>query len=188
MPPRTFFDKTVVELAKDLLGCELAHKTPEGISAGIIVETEAYHQADEASHSYRGRTLRTDVMFGPPGYAYIYFTYGMHWCFNVTAEREGVGAAVLIRALEPTTGIELMKIRRGKESIYELCSGPSKLVQAMGITKKDYGKPVFKGSLELEPRERAASLSIHSGPRIGISKAKDKNWRFWIKDNKFTSR
>lgn len=185
---QAFFDKDVSELAKDLLGCELVHKSAEGLTAGIIVETESYHQSDEASHSFRGITKRTRIMFGPPGNIYVYFTYGMHWCFNITAEKVGIGAAVLIRALEPTQGIELMKNRRGKEKIYELCSGPSKLVQAMGITISDYGKPVFSGEFQLKPRGEAANLDIRSGPRIGISKAQDKPWRFWIKDNSFISR
>jgi DNA-3-methyladenine glycosylase len=188
MIPRSFFDKEVVQLAKDLLGCELIHKTDEGLAAGIIVETEAYHQADAASHSHNGKTARTEVMFGPPGHAYVYFTYGMHWCFNITAEEPGIGAAVLIRALEPTQGLELMKIRRGKDSVYDLCSGPSKLVQALAITKADYGKPVTSGAIRLRPRNEAASLAVRSGPRIGITKAKDKPWRFWVKDNEFVSR
>jgi DNA-3-methyladenine glycosylase len=184
----SFFDKKVVDLAKDLLGCELVHKSSDGLTAGIIVETEAYHQTDEASHSYRGNTSRTAAMFGPPGRAYIYFTYGMHWCFNITAEDEGTGAGVLIRALEPTQGIELMSKRRGGKTLRELCSGPSKLVQAMGISRSDYGKPVFNREFRLKPRSEAPSLSIRSGPRIGISKAKDKPWRFWLKDNEFVSR
>lgn len=171
-----------------MLGCELVHKTPEGTTAGIIVETESYHQTDEASHSYNGKTKRTEVMFGLPGHVYVYFTYGMHWCFNITAEEDGVGAAVLIRALEPTRGIELMKKRRDKESVGDLCSGPSKLVNSLGITKADYGKPVYKGEFNLKPREEAAELAIRSGPRIGISKARDKPWRFWIEGNKYTSR
>lgn len=183
-----FYAKGVVQLAKDLLGCELVHKSDQGTTGGIIVETEAYHQSDEASHSYRGRTNRTKVMFGPPGYVYVYFTYGRHWCFNITAETSGVGAAVLIRALEPTIGIDLMKMRRGKDSLYELCSGPSKLVQAMGITKSDYGKPIFSGKFQLHLKEESANLDIRSGPRIGVSKAKDRPWRFWLKDNRFISR
>jgi DNA-3-methyladenine glycosylase len=183
-----FFNKSVAELAQDLLGCELVHQTPEGITAGIIVEAEAYHQDDEASHSYRGNTNRTRVMFGPPGYAYVYFTYGMHWCFNITSEGIGVGAAVLIRALHPTQGIELMKIRRGRDKVYDLCSGPSRLVQAMGITRSGYGKPVFESKFQLNPRAEAANLDIRSGPRIGISKAQDKPWRFWIEGNPFISR
>lgn len=188
MLPKSFFEgKTVEEFANALLGCELVHQTPEGTTAGIIVETESYHQTDEASHSYNGKTKRTEVMFGPPGHAYVYFTYGMHWCFNITAEPAGTGAGVLIRALEPTQGIELMKKRRSKENIHDLCSGPSKLVQAMGITKDDYGKPVVRGEFGLNPREKAASLSIRSGPRIGIKKAVHRPWRFWIRDNPFVS-
>jgi DNA-3-methyladenine glycosylase len=183
-----FFNKSVAELARDLLGCELVYRSPQGTTAGIIVETEAYHQDDEASHSYRGSTNRTRAMFGPPGYTYIYFTYGMHWCLNITAESIGVGAAALIRALEPTHGIQLMKRRRSRDSIYDLCSGPSKLVQAMGITKSDYGKPVFRGKFQLYPRSEAANLNTRSGPRIGISKAHNKPWRFWIEGNPFISR
>jgi DNA-3-methyladenine glycosylase len=188
MLSETFFDNKDVEtLAKDLLGCELVHETSEGRAAGIIIETEAYHQTDEASHSYRGKTKRTGIMFGPPGRAYVYFTYGMHWCFNVTAEEAGVGAAVLIRALEPIEGIELMKKHRDKEHESELCSGPSKLVQAMGIGKEDYGKPLFEGALHIKPR-KITNFKVAIGPRIGISKAKDKKWRFWIQDNRFVSR
>lgn len=184
---QSFFHKDVSKLAQDLLGCELIHKTHEGTTAGIIVETEAYHEDDEASHSHRGQTNRTRVMFGPPGHIYVYFTYGMHWCFNITAEREGVGAAVLIRALEPTNGIDLMSKRRNKEKLHDLCSGPSKLVQAMGITKDDYGKSVFGREFQLKSREQSASLAIRSGPRIGISKAKDKPLRFWLEGNEFVS-
>jgi DNA-3-methyladenine glycosylase len=188
MLTQSFFEgKTVEELANALLGCELVHESPEGPTAGIIVETESYHETDEASHTFRGKTKRNEVMFGPSGYAYIYFTYGMHYCFNITAEEEGVGAAVLLRALEPTQGIDLMKQRRDKERVHDLCSGPAKLVQAMGITKADYGKPVFAGELRLNPREEAPSLLIRSGPRVGISKAKDKPWRFWLEDNPFVS-
>lgn len=184
-----FFTKKPVEtLAQDLLGCELIHKTPQGITGGVIVETESYHQTDAASHSYNGQTPRTAVMFGPAGHVYVYFTYGMHWCFNITAEAEGVGAAVLIRALEPTKGIALMEKRRNKEAIKDLCSGPSKLVQAMGITKADYGKAVYDGDLYVTSRETAANLEVRSGPRIGISKAVDKPWRFWIAGNDYVSR
>jgi DNA-3-methyladenine glycosylase len=238
MISQKFFDKDVETLARDLLGCELVHKAREGTTAGIIVETESYHQTDEASHSFNGETKRTAVMFGPPGHIYIYFTYGMHWCFNVTAEQEGVGAAVLIRALEPTAGIELMKQRRGfpaqtthldavqgsKEErvnrigntknerqtpadtamrqepagapsyagqqgkvLRNLCSGPSKLVQAMGISREDYGKPLYKGDLFIKPRQMK-KVAIACGPRVGISRAQDKPWRFWIKDSSFVSR
>jgi DNA-3-methyladenine glycosylase len=185
---QSFFEgKTVEELAKALLGCELVHESSEGTAAGIIVETESYHETDEASHSYKYRSGRSKVMFGPPGHVYVYFTYGMHWCFNVVAEKEGVGAAVLIRALEPTQGIELMRKRRAKENIHDLCSGPAKLVQALGITKADYGKLLYGGNLYVM-KPRLKNVRISFGPRIGISKAKDKPWRFWIKDNPFISK
>lgn len=186
MVSESFFDKKVEELANALLGRELVHETKEGVTAGIIVETESYHETDEASHSYNGKTKRTQVMFGPPGHAYIYFTYGMHYCFNIVAENEGTGAGVLIRALEPTQGVELMKKRRSQENIHNLCNGPAKLVQAMGITKEDYGKPLYKGSLYItEPRLK--DIKIAFGPRIGISKAREKPWRFWITDSPFVS-
>lgn len=185
---RSFFEgKTVEELANTLLGCELVHKTPEGITAGIIVETESYHETDEASHTYKNRSARVEAMFGPPGHAYIYFTYGVHWCFNITAEEEGVGAGVLIRALEPSQGIQLMKLRRKKENTRELCNGPAKLVQAMGISKSDYGRSLYNGELYIN-RTKMKDFEIVFGPRIGISKAVEKPWRFWIKDNKFVSR
>lgn len=184
---KSFFEgKKVEELANALLGCELVHETEDGTTAGIIVETESYHQTDEASHSYNGKSKRTAVMFGPPGHAYIYFTYGMHYCFNIVAENEGVGAGVLIRALEPTSGIELMKKRRNQENIHNLCNGPAKLVQAMGISKADYGKPIFQGNLYVtEPKLK--DIKIVFGPRIGISKAQQKPWRFWVENNPFVS-
>lgn len=187
MLPRSFFEgKTVEELANALLGCELVHQTSDGTTAGIIVETESYHQTDEASHSYNRRSPRVEAMFGPPGHAYIYFTYGMHWCFNIVAEEENIGAGVLIRALEPTKGIEIMKERRNKEDIHQLCNGPAKLVQAMGITKEDYGKPLYKGSLYIA-ESKMKDFEISFGPRVGISKAIEKPWRFWIKNSPFVS-
>jgi DNA-3-methyladenine glycosylase len=137
MLPKSFFEQDVETVAVGLLGCELVHSNSQGITSGIIVETECYSQDDAASHSYRGKTERTRVMFGPGGYAYIYFTYGMHYCFNVVSGRAGHGQGVLIRALEPKQGIELMQKRRNKEKVHELANGPAKLVQAMGITKAD---------------------------------------------------
>lgn len=187
MLDKSFFNQKVEELANTLLGCELVHETPEGVTAGIIVETESYHETDEASHSYNGRTKRTEVMFGPPGHAYIYFTYGMHYCFNIVAEEEGIGAGVLIRALEPTQGIELMKKRRNQDVIHNLCNGPAKLVQALAISKADYGKPLYEGNLYItEPKLK--DFKIAFGPRVGISKAQEKPWRFWIENNPFVSR
>ena len=187
MLPKEFFYQKVEELANALLGCELVHKTDEGTTAGIIVETESYHETDEASHTFNNRSTRNEVMFGPGGHAYVYFTYGMHWCFNVVAEEEGVGAGVLIRALEPTQGIKLMQKRRGRQALHELCNGPAKLAQAMGISKIDYGKPLYSGNLHITPR-KIENFEVSFGPRIGISKAIEKPWRFWIKDNKFVSR
>lgn len=190
MLPQSFFTQDAVALASSLLGCQLTHRLPDGETSGIIVETEAYSQEDAASHSCKGETARTKIMFGPGGYAYIYFTYGMHYCFNVVSGPAGHGEAVLIRALEPVEGIKRMKVRRGKEDVKQLCSGPAKLVQAMGITKEDYGKPLFEGDLVIKKSSKEGNLrnSIVAGPRIGISKAIETPWRFWIKDNPFVSR
>lgn len=185
--PKSFFSQDALTLASALLGCELVHETENGITTGLIVETECYSQDDAASHSYNGQTPRTKVMFGPGGYAYVYFTYGMHYCFNVVSGPDGYGQAVLIRALEPVEGIELMKRRRNKLEESELCNGPAKLVQAMGITKSDYGKPLFEGNLYINPRT-VEPKAIVSGPRIGIKKEIEKPWRFWVQDNTFVSR
>ena len=185
---KSFYEgKKVEELANALLGCELVHKTPDGTTSGIIVETESYHQTDEASHTYNNRSIRNEAMFGPPGHAYIYFTYGMHWCFNIVAEDAGTGAGVLIRALEPTGGIELMKQRRHKQNIRDLCNGPAKLTQAMGISKQNYGTPLYGSNLYVI-KPQIKNIQIDFGPRVGISKAIEKPWRFWIKDNEFVSR
>lgn len=184
--PQAFFEKDAPDLAKDLLGCKLVHESPEGLTAGLIVETEAYSQEDAASHSYNGETERTKAMFGSAGHAYIYFTYGMHYCFNVVSGQVGQGQGVLIRALQPVAGLELMKSRRRKDHEKDLCNGPAKLVQALGINKADYGKPLFEGNLYIEAREKSPPVS--SGPRIGITKAIDAPWRFWVTDNEFISR
>lgn len=184
--PQAFFEKDAPDLAKDLLGCKLVHESPEGLTAGLIVETEAYSQEDAASHTYNGETERTRAMFGPAGHAYIYFTYGMHYCFNVVSGSVGHGQGVLIRALQPVAGLELMRSRRHKDHAKDFCNGPAKLVQALGITKADYGKPLFEGNLCIESRESEPLIS--SGPRIGITKAIDAPWRFWITDNEFISR
>lgn len=186
MLTKSFFEKEAIDLAPALLGCELVHDTPEGVTSGIIVETECYSQDDAASHSYRGVTERTKVMFGPGGYAYVYFTYGMHYCFNVVSGSEGHGQAVLIRALEPKQGIKLMQKRRRNDNINNLTSGPAKLVQALGITKADYGQPLFGSKLFI--KKCLVKPKILNGPRIGIKQAVDKPWRFWIKDNRYVSR
>ncbi len=181
-----FFRQEALGLTQTLLGCELVHETSEGVTSGIIVETEAYTQDDPASHSHRGITERNKVMFGPGGFAYIYFTYGMHYCFNVVSGREGHGEGVLIRALEPVKGIDIMRQRRGQNDVRNLCSGPAKLVQAMGITKSDYGKPLDGGNLYIINRQDVPK--IQTGKRIGITKEVDKPWRFWIEDNPHVSK
>jgi DNA-3-methyladenine glycosylase len=186
MLPKTFFAREALVLAPALLGCELVHETAEGTASGIIVETECYSQEDAASHSYRGETERTKAMFGPGGHAYIYFTYGMHYCFNVVSGPAGRGQGVLIRAIEPKTGIELMRKRRGKEDIQQLANGPAKLVQALNITKNDYGRSLLEKPLYI--KDRLSPPEIAAGPRIGIKQAIDKPWRFWVKDSKFVSR
>ncbi len=188
MVDKDFFSDDAVRLAQKLLGCVLVHKTEDGVTAGMIVETEAYSQEDAASHSCRGETPRTKIMFGLGGYAYVYFTYGMHYCFNVVSGPAGHGQAVLIRALEPLEGIEIMQKRRNKKLEKDLCNGPAKLVQAMGISKSDYGKPLFEGNLFIKKSLNLSNEQISVGPRVGISKAIDTPWRFWITDNTFVSR
>lgn len=166
--------------ARSLLGYKLIHKTAEGITSGIIVETEAYTSEDKASHSYNGRTTRNEVMFGPAGRAYVYFTYGMHYCFNIVTGPEGSGQAVLIRALEPIDGLEIMMTRRGRDN--NLTNGPAKLVQAMGITKNDNGKSLLDGgNLRLE--QCILPTEIVKTTRIGIKKDIHRLWRFYIKDS-----
>lgn len=183
--PNSFYWKRSEELARDLLGCILIHEAEEGMAAGVIVETEAYHQEDPASHSYSGRTPRTEVMFGPPGRAYIYFTYGMHHCFNVVCGQEGRGEAVLIRALEPVEGIELMQRRRKRDEVADLCSGPAKLVEALGISKEQNGC-ALAGDLRIELGEAVKGVVVTR--RVGISKAIDEPLRFYVEGNEFISR
>ncbi|HVE80724.1 MAG TPA: DNA-3-methyladenine glycosylase [Candidatus Dormibacteraeota bacterium] len=180
------YSQDAVTLAQNLLGCELVHKTPDGITAGIIVETEAYRQDDEASHSFNGQTPRNSIMFGAGGRAYVYFTYGMHYCMNVVCGGEGFAEAVLIRALEPIEGTELMKRRRNTDDIYNLCSGPAKLVQAMGITREHNGRTLSAKDFYIKPRRFAPEVS--ASPRIGISQAIDKPWRFFVTESKFVTK
>lgn len=183
----SFFLHPTEEVARSLLGCVLLHKTKKGIVSGKIVETEAYLHNDSASHSFRGKTARNAVMFGPAGHAYIYFTYGMHYCFNVVTAPEGKGEAVLIRALEPLEGIELMKKRRGMTNIKQLCNGPAKLVQALGITKAYNGISLLKGPLRILSPEKKEQFSIVQTQRIGITAGKALPLRFFIKGNAFVS-
>jgi DNA-3-methyladenine glycosylase len=176
------FDRSVHEVAPELVGAELY---VDGVG-GVIVEVEAYDHEDPAAHGYRGRTERNASMFGPPGHAYVYRSYGVHWCLNFVCEPEGVASAVLIRALEPTDGIDIMRQRRGLEDVRALCSGPGKLCAALGVTGALDGLrldgPPFTFALPRKPAE----LSI--GTRIGITKAPDVPWRFGIAGSRFLSK
>jgi DNA-3-methyladenine glycosylase len=189
----SFFRQDTVTLAQKLLGHLLVHRTPEGVTAGMIVETEAYVGAiDKACHAYKNRSERTEIMYHDGGYAYVYLIYGMHCCFNVVTGPPGEGNAVLIRALEPVFGIDLMERRRKTESLYNLCSGPGKICQALGITRKEYGldlcdanSPLYLRSFRSVPKSKNAS-----SPRINVAyaeEAKDWPWRFFIKGNPFVS-
>jgi DNA-3-methyladenine glycosylase len=182
---RDFFDRSVHEVARELIGCELA----VGETAGIIVETEAYEAADPACHAYIGRTTRNEVLFGPPGFVYVYLSYGIHSLLNFVTEPEGSASAVLIRALEPTEGIDLMRERRGPDGIEQLCSGPGKLTEALGVDLSLNGVDLFAPPFELADRDSAwETVEITASPRIGITKAADLPWRYCVKDSRFVSR
>ena len=185
LPPklrRGFFDRPVLEIAPELIGATLL---VNGVG-GRIVELEAYHHTDPAAHSYNGRTDRNAVMFGPPGYAYIYRSYGIHWCLNFVCEQAGSASAVLIRALEPMAGIAAMRRRRGLPDERALCSGPGKLCEALGVTHRHNGLPLDRPPFEL--RARAEKPEIVTGPRIGITKAVEHPWRYGLKGSRFLSK
>ena len=168
----------------------LVHRAPDGAAGGIIVEAEAYRQDDPASHSFRGKTARNAPMFGPPGHGYVYFTYGMHWCFNVVSGREGFGEGILIRAIEPTRGLAHMKRRRGTDVIRDLARGPGRLAQALAIGRLEFGADLVRGPLGLyRPPEpiRRRYRRIAAGPRIGITKGVDTAWRFTTIGSPFVS-
>ncbi len=169
---RAFYERGVVDVARDLVGCVLRH----GETAGTIVETEAYHETEPACHAFVGLTARTRILFGPPARAYVYRSYGIHALFNAVCEDEGVGAAVLIRALEPLEGIDLMRERRGVTRPEDLCSGPGKLAQALGIELHHNGSDLLGGPIAIEPGTESPELI--AGPRIGITKAAELPWRF----------
>jgi DNA-3-methyladenine glycosylase len=179
---RSFFDRSVHEVAPELIGASFLF---DGIG-GIIVEVEAYHHTDPAAHSYVGRTARNAVMFGPPGHAYVYRSYGVHWCVNFVCEEEGSASAVLIRALTPTAGLAIMRDRRGLEDERLLCSGPGRLCQALAITGAQNDWPLDRAPFEL--RAAAQPQNIAAGPRIGITKAAEKPWRYGLKGSPFLSR
>ncbi|MGJ5181057.1 DNA-3-methyladenine glycosylase [Bradyrhizobium oligotrophicum] len=179
---RSFFARDVLDVAPDLIGATFL---VDGVG-GVIVEVEAYHHTDPAAHSFRGPTPRNQVMFGPPGFAYVYRSYGIHWCVNFVCEPEGSASAVLIRAIEPTFGVDEMRRRRGLEDVRTLCSGPGKLTQAMGITIAHNGL-----ALDAQPIEqfaRPGDVEVVTGKRIGITKAVDLPWRFGLKGSLFLSK
>lgn len=180
---RAFFDRSVHAVARDLIGCRLFF---EG-RGGTIVETESYERDDPACHAYAGLTDRTEVLFGPPGRAYVYLSYGIHSLFNAVAEPDGEAAAVLIRALEPTSGLGEMRARRGERPDGELCSGPGKLTEALGIGLECNGADLAQDPFLLLAPDRAP-LEVLTGPRIGITKAVDRPWRFCAAGSRFVSR
>lgn len=179
---RDFFDRDVVVVARDLIGTTLLF---EG-AGGEIVETEAYDRDDPASHSFSGPTDRNAVMFGPAGFAYVYLSYGIHWCLNFVCGEEGHGAAVLVRALRPIEGIVLMRSRRGVERERLLCAGPGRLAQALGVTRAASGLALDAPPFSL--RVRTVEPDILVGPRIGISKAVERPWRFGLAGSPHLSR
>ena len=184
-PSLSFYERSVHDVAHDLIGCVVRH----GETAGRIVETESYHQEEPACHAFAGVTARTRTLYGPPGRAYVYFSYGMHALLNAVAEPEGVGAAVLIRALEPVDGIEVMRARRGLQPPEALCSGPGKLTQALGIGLELNGSSLLDGPIELLARPAAdREPRVVVGERVGITKAVDLPWRFCDADSQHVSR
>jgi len=179
---RNFFARSVHAVAPELIGATLLFR---GVG-GVIVEVEAYHHTDPAAHSYGGRTERNAVMFGPPGHAYVYRSYGVHWCLNFVCEHEGSASAVLIRALQPTEGLATMRRRRGLREERLLCSGPGRLCEALGITRAHNGLALDAPPFELQAR--AGKFKIVAGPRIGITKAVEQPWRYGLAGSRFMSK
>jgi DNA-3-methyladenine glycosylase len=180
-----FFDRSVHEVARELIGCSLRF----GGVGGVIVETESFERDDPACHAHVGLTPRTETLFGPPGRAYVYLSYGIHSCLNFVCEPAGDAAAVLVRALEPRWGIERMTERRGREDPAELCSGPGKLTQALGIGLEINGAPLTEPPFELhEPAGGWRAAPVATAPRIGITRAVELPWRFCAADSQYLSR
>jgi DNA-3-methyladenine glycosylase len=179
---RSFFGRSVLEVAPDLIGTTLL---VDGVG-GIIVEVEAYHHSEPAAHSFNGPTPRNSIMFGPPGFIYVYRSYGIHWCVNFVCEQVGSASAVLIRALQPTHGIPAMRRRRGLHDERSLCSGPGKLCEALGITDKHNGLALDAPPIALHAR--TGKVEVASGVRIGITKAVELPWRYGLKGSRFLSK
>ena len=179
---RAFFARSVHEVAPDLIGARLL---VDGVG-GRIVEVEAYDQEDPASHGFRGRTSRNASMFGPPGHAYVYRSYGIHWCLNLVCGAQDVAEAVLVRALEPTRGVEAMRRRRGLTDLRALCSGPGKLCEALAVTRDHDGLPLDRPPFMLEPRDEVPEIA--TAPRVGITQATELSWRYIERGSRFLSR
>ena len=188
--PPSFFETDTLTLAKNLLGKYFVRKLNNQTLIGMIVETEAYHETgDESCHAHRGKTPRNSVMFGPPGRLYVYFTYGMHYCMNIAAEAEGIGAAVLIRALEPVEGLDIMRKNRGMlDGEKSLCNGPAKLCQAFAISRAENGHDLQSREIYLTQGISVKSQDIVTATRIGISRAAELPWRFYVRSNLYVSR
>lgn len=193
--PRSFFNRPTQTVARELLGCYLIRKLSGILLVGTVVETEAYiGERDLACHAKAGRTPRTEIMYGPPGFAYVYFTYGIHWMLNLVTEEDGFPAAVLIRAIQPLKGIAHMQDRRGRKSLFQLASGPAKLTQSLGIARKENGLDCCQTDSPLTLTRGAAvpSSSIVATPRIGLGQTPEpwlsKPWRFAVRRCKFVSR
>ncbi|MGE0338538.1 MAG: DNA-3-methyladenine glycosylase [Xanthobacteraceae bacterium] len=179
----SFFARSVHHVAPELIG---AMVLVDGVG-GTIVEVEAYHHTDPAAHSFGGKTERNAVMFGPPGHAYVYHSYGIHWCLNFVCEPEGSASGILIRALEPSAGLATMRRRRGLKDERLLCSGPGRLGEALGITRaKHNGASLARPPFQVFAREATPELVV--GPRIGISKAVDMPWRYGVKGSHYLSK
>jgi len=183
-PPlhRDFFTRSVHDVAPELIGATLMF----GRAGGVIVEVEAYHHTDPAAHSFIGRTDRNEVMFGPPGHAYVYRSYGVHWCLNFVCEPEGSASAVLIRAIEPLEGIATMRRRRGLHDLRLLCAGPGRVCEALGITRAHNGMALDAAPFELRCRSGKVALAV--GPRIGLTKAVDQPWRYGLAGSPYLSK
>lgn len=187
--PASFYDRPTEEVARELLGAVLEHRTAEGVVRGRIVETEAYLGPDDpACHAAAGLTERTRTLHGPPGRAYVYFVYGMHWCFNAVTREEGHGSAVLIRALEPISGLEQMRRRREVRRDVDLTSGPARLCDALGIDRAQNGVRLDRGPLRILDGVKVPDEDVVVTPRIGIRKAADWPLRFLVKGNRFVSK
>jgi DNA-3-methyladenine glycosylase len=188
--PRSFYDRETEIVAREMLGAVLECRTDDGVASGIIVETEAYvGEHDPACHAAAGRTRRTEPLYGRPGLSYVYFIYGVHWCFNAVTRGEGLPSAVLVRAIQPVDGVDLMRERRGPEVRgVNLTNGPGKLCAALGIDGTMNAQSLQRGPIVIREGSRVTDDQIVEGPRIGITKAADWPLRFFIRDNEWVSK